>query len=77
MKNRCVCFLSLLVQVQLLVSEADMENYKEIKKALDTLKPLVETSELWLYKPPSPLTDIPMGSETETEDADDTDNVKV
>ncbi|KAI0235730.1 Inositol 1,4,5-trisphosphate receptor type 1 [Lamellibrachia satsuma] len=68
--------LQAFTQVQLLVSEADMENYKEIKKALDTLKPLVETSELWLYKPPSPLTDIPMGSEAETEDADDTDNVK-
>ena len=37
-------------QVQLLVSESDVENYKQIKKDLDDLRLLVEKSELWVYK---------------------------
>ena len=40
------CFL----QVQLLVSESDVENYKQIKADLDELRLLVEKSELWVYK---------------------------
>ena len=41
-----ICFL----QVQLLVSESDVENYKQIKADLDELRLLVEKSELWVYK---------------------------
>ena len=45
--------------MQLLVFGADEESYKEIRESLDALKPLVETSELWLYKPPTPPSAIP------------------
>ena len=41
----CVC-----VQVQLLVSEQDVENYKQIKTDLDQLRLTVEKSELWVEK---------------------------
>jgi hypothetical protein len=34
----------------LLVSESDVENYKQIKADLDELRLLVEKSELWVYK---------------------------
>ncbi|XP_078339538.1 inositol 1,4,5-trisphosphate-gated calcium channel ITPR1-like isoform X2 [Crassostrea virginica] len=37
-------------QVQLLVTESDVENYKQIKTDLDELRNLVEKSELWVYK---------------------------
>lgn len=37
-------------QVQLLVSNQDIENYKRIKNDLDELRLLVEKSELWVYK---------------------------
>lgn len=37
-------------QVQLLVSNSDVENYKQIKSDLDELRLLVEKSELWVYK---------------------------
>lgn len=37
-------------QVQLLVSESDVENYKQIKADLDELRLIVEKSELWVYK---------------------------
>ena len=37
-------------QVQLLVSDSDVENYKQIKSDLDELRLLVEKSELWVYK---------------------------
>ncbi|CAG0922457.1 unnamed protein product, partial [Notodromas monacha] len=37
-------------QVQLLVSDADVESYKQIKADLDELRLLVEKSELWVYK---------------------------
>ena len=36
--------------MQLLVSDSDVENYNMIKECLDILKPLVETSELWVEK---------------------------
>ncbi|CAF3404296.1 unnamed protein product [Rotaria sp. Silwood1] len=39
-----------LNQVQLLVSETDVENYKQIKRDLDQLRLFVEKSELWVYK---------------------------
>ena len=38
-------------QVQLLVSDSDVESYKQIKTDLDALRLLVEKSELWVYKP--------------------------
>jgi len=38
------------VQVQLLVSDSDVESYKQIKLDLDELRLLVEKSELWVYK---------------------------
>ncbi|CAG2100807.1 unnamed protein product [Medioppia subpectinata] len=37
-------------QVQLLVSNSDVENYKQIKSDLDQFRLLVEKSELWVYK---------------------------
>lgn len=37
-------------QVQLLISESDVENYKQIKADLDNLRLLVEKSELWVSK---------------------------
>lgn len=40
----------LTAQVQLLVSNSDVENYKQIKSDLDELRLLVEKSELWVYK---------------------------
>jgi len=39
-----------LLQVQLLVSDSDVESYKQIKLDLDELRLLVEKSELWVYK---------------------------
>ena len=39
-----------VTQVQLLVSNSDVENYKQIKSDLDELRLLVEKSELWVYK---------------------------
>ena len=44
-----VCSCGLL-QVQLLVSEQDVENYKQIKTNLDQLRLAVEKSELWVEK---------------------------
>ncbi|XP_046984326.1 inositol 1,4,5-trisphosphate receptor [Schistocerca americana] len=37
-------------QVQLLVSDMDVESYKQIKSDLDVLRQSVEKSELWVYK---------------------------
>ncbi|XP_060537009.1 inositol 1,4,5-trisphosphate receptor isoform X3 [Cylas formicarius] len=37
-------------QVQLLVSDSDIESYKQIKADLDVLRQSVEKSELWVYK---------------------------
>lgn len=37
-------------QVQLLVSDSDVESYKQIKTDLDALRLLVEKSELWVFK---------------------------
>uniref|UniRef100_A0A8B9KDI4 Inositol 1,4,5-trisphosphate-gated calcium channel ITPR2 n=1 Tax=Astyanax mexicanus TaxID=7994 RepID=A0A8B9KDI4_ASTMX len=41
---------SCVVQVQLLVTSQDVENYKQIKADLDQLRSIVEKSELWVYK---------------------------
>lgn len=38
------------LQVQLLVSDSDVESYKQIKSDLDVLRQSVEKSELWVYK---------------------------
>lgn len=46
----------LLIQVQLLVSDADVESYKQIKSDLDVLRQSVEKSELWVYKSNKPAT---------------------
>lgn len=56
-------------QVQLLVSEADVENYKQIKQDLDRLRLLVEKSELWVYKSKSE------GSKKDDGDDDDSERV--
>jgi hypothetical protein len=39
-----------ILQVQLLVTDSDVENYNQIKTDLDELRNLVEKSELWVYK---------------------------
>lgn len=39
-----------VIQVQLLVSDSDVESYKQIKSDLDVLRQSVEKSELWVYK---------------------------
>ena len=44
------CALCATLQVQLLVSAKDIENYNKIRKNLDKLKFLVEESELWVQK---------------------------
>lgn len=36
--------------MQLLISDSDVENYKQIKSDLDVLRLLVEKSELWVFK---------------------------
>ena len=40
----------LCLQVQLLISAQDVENYKVIKTELDRLRTMVEKSELWVDK---------------------------
>lgn len=40
--------------MQLLVSDADVESYKQIKSDLDVLRQSVEKSELWVYKSNKP-----------------------
>lgn len=42
--------VTLRLQVQLLVTSQDVENYKQIKSDLDQLRSIVEKSELWVYK---------------------------
>jgi hypothetical protein len=42
--------MCVIVQVQLLVSDSDVESYKQIKADLDVLRQSVEKSELWVYK---------------------------
>lgn len=42
--------VEIALQVQLLVSDSDIESYKQIKSDLDVLRQSVEKSELWVYK---------------------------
>lgn len=42
--------LAVDLQVQLLISAQDVENYKVIKSELDRLRTMVEKSELWVDK---------------------------
>lgn len=42
------------IQVQLLVTSQDVDNYKQIKQDLDQLRSIVEKSELWVYKGQGP-----------------------
>ena len=50
--TRHVSYILCVLQVQLLVSAKDIENYNKIRKNLDKLKFLVEESELWVQKLP-------------------------
>ena len=56
-------------QVQLLVSDADVESYKQIKTDLDVLRQSVEKSELWVYKSKQMVEDE---SQVPTKHIDDT-----
>ena len=58
-------------QVQLLVSNSDVENYKQIKTDLDELRLLVEKSELWVYKSKKdlPIEKKPKGNSKEKKEA--------
>ncbi|CAO1407028.1 unnamed protein product [Diamesa hyperborea] len=56
-------------QVQLLVSDADVESYKQIKTDLDVLRQSVEKSELWVYKSKQMVEDE---SQVPTKNIDDT-----
>lgn len=59
------------IQVQLLVSEQDVENYKQIKANLDQLRLTVEKSELWVEKSGS------YGNEDITENQNKEQNLEV
>lgn len=59
------------MQVQLLVSEQDVENYKQIKANLDQLRLTVEKSELWVEKSGS------YGNEDITENQNKEQNLEV
>ncbi|XP_065219577.1 inositol 1,4,5-trisphosphate receptor [Planococcus citri] len=58
-------------QVQLLVSDSDVESYKQIKSDLDVLRQSVEKSELWVFKAKS---DEELGKNSR-EDEDDTSRI--
>ncbi|XP_031335634.1 inositol 1,4,5-trisphosphate receptor isoform X3 [Photinus pyralis] len=55
-------------QVQLLVSDSDVESYKQIKADLDVLRQSVEKSELWVYKSKSLDDHPPSGKKGKDED---------
>lgn len=59
-------------QVQLLVSDSDVESYKQIKADLDVLRQSVEKSELWVYKSKSVDDHSPPSSKKNKEEDDDT-----
>lgn len=61
----CLCN-GMGVQVQLLVSAADVDVYSRVKKSLDHFRSLVETSELWVHKSAGGKGD---GDEPETQTA--------
>ncbi|XP_053618764.1 inositol 1,4,5-trisphosphate receptor isoform X3 [Plodia interpunctella] len=54
--------LAAFKQVQLLVSDADVESYKQIKADLDLLRQSVEKSELWVFNKGRALLDEHSGS---------------
>ncbi|XP_012277978.1 inositol 1,4,5-trisphosphate receptor isoform X3 [Orussus abietinus] len=56
-------------QVQLLVSDSDVESYKQIKADLDVLRQSVEKSELWVYK--SKATEEHGGKKKKSKDEED------
>ncbi|CAF0857142.1 unnamed protein product [Adineta ricciae] len=60
-----------LNQVQLLVSETDIKNYKQIKRDLDQLRLFVEKSELWVYKKSKDGGSIAAGGNETNADQDD------
>ncbi|CAF1295313.1 unnamed protein product [Adineta steineri] len=60
-----------LNQVQLLVSETDIKNYKQIKRDLDQLRLFVEKSELWVYKKGKDGTSLTGGGNETNADQDD------
>lgn len=65
-------------QVQLLVSDSDVESYKQIKSDLDILRQSVEKSELWVYKSKNSEECSNMsGGKKKTDDEDDVDKSTV
>lgn len=58
-------------QVQLLVSDSDVESYKQIKADLDVLRQSVEKSELWVYKSKCVEDHAPAASKKGKEDDED------
>lgn len=63
--------ISIRAQVQLLVSDSDVESYKQIKSDLDVLRQSVEKSELWVFKAKS---DEELGKNSR-EDEDDNSRI--
>ena len=55
--------------MQLLVSDSDIESYKQIKADLDVLRQSVEKSELWVYK--SKATEEHGGKKKKNKDEED------
>lgn len=60
-------------QVQLLVSDNDVESYKQIKADLDVLRQSVEKSELWVYKSKAGDDHMQMNSSKKSKQAADED----
>lgn len=60
-------------QVQLLVSDNDVESYKQIKADLDVLRQSVEKSELWVYKSKAGEDHMQMNSSKKSKQAADED----
>ncbi|XP_048878385.1 inositol 1,4,5-trisphosphate receptor type 1 isoform X4 [Brienomyrus brachyistius] len=63
-------------QVQLLVTNQDVENYKQIKWDLDLLRSIVEKSELWVYKRQGETMDTGDGPSSEMEQKGDSGSDK-
>lgn len=61
-------------QVQLLVSDNDVESYKQIKSDLDILRQSVEKSELWVYKSKTYLDEGNLSSGKKKNDDDEYGN---
>lgn len=63
-------------QVQLLVSDSDVESYKQIKADLDVLRQSVEKSELWVYKSKGVDDHGPTNGKKNKDEDDDTTTTK-